>query len=170
MEIIESTNFRKEGYKERCDKQLCGWVKGNPVHNDVDDECCPDFSYCQPDLLQPKEVRETFTAANDEQRESMLFSFLGAGIASLVNKKGPSKDIFICNGKDEINIPPKLNNMETALLVLALSCLSMFMLVLLSASNVILSKFDRREVKLFVFLVVLLVILATGTLLIIKTI
>lgn len=49
-------------YQERCTDQLNKWVEGKPEHNTVDDECCPDFSCCQPESLQPKTVRETFKA------------------------------------------------------------------------------------------------------------
>lgn len=64
-------------YKERCEKQLDEWVKGNPIHNKVDDECCPDFSCCRPHLLIPEERRKAFKAADDRQRESMLVSAIG---------------------------------------------------------------------------------------------
>ena len=81
-------------YKERCDYQLSEWVKGNLIHNTTDGECCPDFSCCRPELLQPKEIRLIFKESNNEQRESMLFSFLSSSLTD---------NVFICNGKDEIN-------------------------------------------------------------------
>ncbi len=49
--------------QERIESQLKEWVKGNPVHNDVDDECCPDFSCCNPKLLVGTEHRRIFQAA-----------------------------------------------------------------------------------------------------------
>ena len=33
-------------YKNRSNNQLNNWVNGLSLHNDVDDECCPDFSCC----------------------------------------------------------------------------------------------------------------------------
>lgn len=33
-------------YKSRAYKQLYEWVNGNSIHNDIDNECCPDFSCC----------------------------------------------------------------------------------------------------------------------------
>lgn len=39
-------NLRKVSYKVRSYKQLYEWVNGNPIHNDIDKECCPDFSCC----------------------------------------------------------------------------------------------------------------------------
>ena len=46
--------IKEKTYKERDLYQLDEWVKGNPIHNNVDDECCPDFSCCRPELLAPK--------------------------------------------------------------------------------------------------------------------
>ncbi len=44
----------------RCLEQLNAWVAGDSKHNTVDDECCPDFSCCRPELLAPKARREEF--------------------------------------------------------------------------------------------------------------
>jgi hypothetical protein len=45
-------------YKARCHKQLEGWLEGRSIHNRVDDECCPDFSCCVPELYhQDRAVR-----------------------------------------------------------------------------------------------------------------
>ena len=65
---IEWVDCVKPGYKKRLDKQTLEWLNGNPKHNHIDDECCPDFSCCNPSLLAPKEVREKYcrACANDE--------------------------------------------------------------------------------------------------------
>lgn len=68
------------------DEQLDEWVKGNPIHNADRDECCPDFSCCQPQLLAPKDVRENFAAADEETRFGMLIHFLGAGVAAATDE------------------------------------------------------------------------------------
>ncbi len=85
------SEFRKDGYKERCNKQLLDWLDGKPTHNKVDDECCPDFSCCQPSLLAPLEVREVFYKASMKENyrltERMLTEFLGKMIAALPSKK-----------------------------------------------------------------------------------
>jgi hypothetical protein len=39
-------------YKERVKSQTLTWAMGRPYHNNIDDECCPDFSCCQPDLFE----------------------------------------------------------------------------------------------------------------------
>lgn len=57
--------------------QLDQWVAGHPVHNPTRDECCPDFSCCNPALLAPAETRRQFAAAGKAERNSMLMEFLG---------------------------------------------------------------------------------------------
>jgi len=73
--------------KERIEYQLAEWVKGNAIHNDVDNECCPDFGCCIPKNLQTKAIRETFAAANEDQRYRMLMVFLGSAFAAGSEKK-----------------------------------------------------------------------------------
>lgn len=38
-------------------KQLILWLFGKSIHNDVTDECCPDFSCCNPELKEPFKKR-----------------------------------------------------------------------------------------------------------------
>jgi hypothetical protein len=45
----------KPGYEDRLRVQTLQWAEGNPHHNYVDDECCPDFSCCQPDRFEHSE-------------------------------------------------------------------------------------------------------------------
>ena len=42
-------------YAERVKAQTLAWAKGRSYHNTVDDECCPDFSCCIPDLFEQDE-------------------------------------------------------------------------------------------------------------------
>jgi len=67
-------------------KQLRLWVEGNSVHNEERDECCPDFSCCEPSLLAPKHEREAFEEAykrNDtEIVNKMLLKFLDRAFSS----------------------------------------------------------------------------------------
>ena len=90
-------------YKERANNQLDEWVKGNSIHNDVDNECCPDFSCCNSKISTPIEIRETFRDVNkkageeefnpdhhpwDDAKMAMLMNFLGGSIATLdIDKK-----------------------------------------------------------------------------------
>lgn len=61
------------------------WVNGMPLHNHLDDECCPDFSCCKPSLIAPEETRKRFQSANNEEQMGMLAEFLGKGIESMGN-------------------------------------------------------------------------------------
>lgn len=40
-----------EGYKARAKAQTFAWASGNPYHERINDECCPDFSCCFPNLF-----------------------------------------------------------------------------------------------------------------------
>ncbi len=73
------------------DEQLAEWLKGNPIHNDERDECCPDFSCCQPDLLADEKTRQAFVDAREDQRTSMLGMFLGA----MLEKDGKADDVYL---------------------------------------------------------------------------
>lgn len=44
-------------YKERVKAQTLKWAQGVPYHNRIDDECCPDFSCCQPDMFEQDEAK-----------------------------------------------------------------------------------------------------------------
>ena len=44
-------------YKERVKAQTLKWAQGCPYHNRIDDECCPDFSCCVPDMFEKDEVK-----------------------------------------------------------------------------------------------------------------
>ncbi len=59
------------------DEQKRRWVAGESVHNDERDECCPDFSCCNGELLAPQQEREKFAGASEDLRAAMLSVFLG---------------------------------------------------------------------------------------------
>lgn len=84
-----------------AEEQLRLWVEGRPVHraptrHDVVDEdgtvvrtrvdeggeCCPDFSCCNHNLLVPKEAREAYRDADEQERYAMLTGFLGRMLKS----------------------------------------------------------------------------------------
>ena len=46
-----SFNIKNMHYRDRVLIQGLLWVEGTPVHNDIDQECCPDFSCCEPDIF-----------------------------------------------------------------------------------------------------------------------
>ena len=45
-----------DAYYERVRVQTFAWAEGRPYHNRIDDECCPDFSCCQPELFEADEA------------------------------------------------------------------------------------------------------------------
>lgn len=83
-------------------EQLDAWVKGEGTHWEVSPgrlDCCPDFSCCRPNLLQPVEVREAFRAASPERRNLFLMPFLGGLIAN----EAPDVRVYITDGKGEVS-------------------------------------------------------------------
>lgn len=44
-------------YHERARLQCLAWVEGKIYHNQIDDECCPDFSCCIPDLFEVDQTK-----------------------------------------------------------------------------------------------------------------
>jgi len=72
-------------------EQLYEWVKGNSIHNDETEECCPDFSCCNKNVSTPKDVRERFAKAyyegDEETKMQMLGMFLGNAISTMSEKK-----------------------------------------------------------------------------------
>ena len=77
--------------------QLDEWVKGNPLHNPVRQECCPDFSCCEPEFLAPEATRQVFVAADDDMRMQMLGGFLH----SAFEKAFGEKDVYVA-GADTV--------------------------------------------------------------------
>lgn len=47
----------KARYQERTKAQCLKWAQGVSQHNNIDDECCPDFSCCHPDLFEQDEAK-----------------------------------------------------------------------------------------------------------------
>ena len=82
---------RKEGYSKRSDEQLNKWVNGESIHNDIDEECCPDFSCCLSDVNTPIEIRKKFADAHylgdEEKVMKMLMGFLGGAFQDEVDNK-----------------------------------------------------------------------------------
>ena len=67
-------------------EQLDAWVAGNSIHKQDTNECCPDFSCCQPELGIPIEQRILFRD-HPEHQHKMLMVFLGALISSMTDKE-----------------------------------------------------------------------------------
>lgn len=86
------------------------WLEGDPRHVIVagrakpsNFECCPDFSCCDPELLQPLAVRQKFVAASPQSRASFLMIFLGKMIEKLEPRRdGRQVKAYLTNGKKRI--------------------------------------------------------------------
>ena len=50
--------YRKSGYIIRCYEQLVDWMNGISKHNEIDDECCPDFTCCANILSDDKDSKK----------------------------------------------------------------------------------------------------------------
>lgn len=94
-------NFRKSGYSERLHKQTLDWLNGDPKHNKTDDECCPDFSCCNPELLAPKEVREIFYQAEKSGNHKLVDRMLGEFLSKMIDTI-PSKPKVHIAGLDRM--------------------------------------------------------------------
>ena len=79
------------------EEQLVRWAAGESIHNDDRDECCPDFSCCNPHIHTPLEMRQRFVQAHrkgDERTcDSMLIMFLG----------GAFPNAYIAGGEPDID-------------------------------------------------------------------
>jgi hypothetical protein len=47
-----AVSARRRDYQERVKAQTFQWARGFPYHNRIDDECCPDFSCCKPEMFE----------------------------------------------------------------------------------------------------------------------
>ena len=59
-----------ENYKERVRVHTLSWAMGKSYHNRVDNECCPDFSCCQPELFEQDATKrwETYHKENGRKQ------------------------------------------------------------------------------------------------------
>lgn len=83
-----------------CGEQTRRWVEGESLHSDhrsLGEECCPDFSCCNPELLQPVEVRRAFAAADQRTQNKFCMAFLGG----LLAKQRPDLRAYITDGFPE---------------------------------------------------------------------
>jgi hypothetical protein len=74
-------------YKERGLDQVNHWCNGESIHNEIDDECCPDFSCCNPDVNTPQELREAFRIATLNDHNEAIMYMLGLFLGNLIVHK-----------------------------------------------------------------------------------
>lgn len=58
------------GYRERVRVQCLKWAMGTPYHNNIDGECCPDFSCCVPDLFERDQEKRWALYHREHGRQS----------------------------------------------------------------------------------------------------
>lgn len=75
-------------YKKRVEEQLKNWVEGRSIHNDIDNECCPDFSCCKPELLVPKHMRQLYYIANEHVKVALSYVMLRNALKLVDKEKG----------------------------------------------------------------------------------
>lgn len=67
---------KNSSYDFRAMMQLRLWREGHPVHNDIDNECCPDWSCCRgKQYMASEELREMFVR-DPQSRAPMLQRFI----------------------------------------------------------------------------------------------
>ena len=85
--------------------QLLLWRHGLSIHNRERNECCPDFSCCQPKLASSLACRRYFAEANLETQTSMLMGFLGAAVAFAAVQSDKDVEVYIAG--DPANYLPE---------------------------------------------------------------
>ena len=63
------------------------------------EECCPDFSCCQSELLAPEWLRKEFKE-NEDGRDKMLMGFLGNFIRNIKNPELQGTKVYIAGGEN----------------------------------------------------------------------
>lgn len=83
-----------------AEEQLDRWVQGESTHRHIESdgaitstrgdlfECCPDFSCCRPELLQPAEVRTKYPVLSDSEKQELDWMFLQAFLKRRDNVTG----------------------------------------------------------------------------------
>lgn len=88
--FCDTCSIKTEARSSRL-RQLSNWVNGDSVHDSKFDECCPDFSCCEPRIKTHKEERELFASLYLDRKyseyEGMLVMFLGRAMPFLTDKK-----------------------------------------------------------------------------------
>jgi Fe-S-cluster containining protein len=90
--------FKKQ-YCDSVEEQLDSWIEGIPKHNQNCDECCPDFSCCNPELLWDRDKREIFAGAYRSGDHKVCDSMLMESLATLIGSVKP--DVYIAGQMPE---------------------------------------------------------------------
>lgn len=67
---------KNSSYRFRAEFQLDLWRRGQPVHNDIDNECCPDFSCCRGKVYMANDKLREMFCRDPASRRSMMEMFI----------------------------------------------------------------------------------------------
>ena len=70
---------------ESVTHQVTCWEDGNPLHNTVRDECCPDFSCCNGGNMMSKDARTRLLEAHIDGDEETVQQICMMGLSVLVS-------------------------------------------------------------------------------------
>lgn len=73
------------------ERQLELWLAGDSRCPNTNNECCPDFSCCSPELRAPIETRQVFVDGDAQTRDHLLMGFL----CGLVKKETKEGDVHV---------------------------------------------------------------------------
>lgn len=86
--VVDKQSEEYQLYKQGQQHQLEQWLVGNPIHHKWGEsseceECCPDFSCCDKNLMWDEPTRRAFVD-HPEMRDEMYMM----AIAGMLNKEG----------------------------------------------------------------------------------
>lgn len=53
---MQGRRLKNKFYHERARAQCLAWAQGRAYHEPINDECCPDYSCCDPSLFTQDEA------------------------------------------------------------------------------------------------------------------
>lgn len=89
------TKQQQQEYEKRRDLQTLSWVNGKPYHNKTDNECTPDFSCCNKELLASSGERLIFLEAVKQRNQLTIEKMAQVFMERLAQFKGMPAPIFI---------------------------------------------------------------------------
>jgi len=93
--------FQNMSSQESIAFQLDQWVLGTSMHNPVRDECCPDFSCCDPKGKMDKDLRIKFSNAVKMKDEETKMKILGMALSGITSEMGV--DVHIVGEDDTVH-------------------------------------------------------------------
>jgi hypothetical protein len=86
---------------QSIDYQVNAWARGNPLHNPIRDECCPDFSCCGSPIWPEAERLELIAAHYDGDRTKVVSMTFAKGLCQILTQADIRDDVSIINPQKE---------------------------------------------------------------------